>query len=129
MDTIADFMTVIRNGCMARKSEVEVGYSRLRCEVLRVLLEEGYINNFELDNADAPRKIRIRLKFDEQGRSVIHGIVRVSKPGRRVYVKADEIRPVHQGLGVALISTTKGILTDRQARRMKVGGELIGYVY
>jgi small subunit ribosomal protein S8 len=129
MDTIGDFMTIIRNGSRAGKSEVEVGYSRLKREILRVMLEEGYINNFELDDPNAPKRIRIKLKFDHQGRPVIHNIVRVSKPSRRIYVKVDEIKPVHQGLGVAIISTSKGILTDRQARRMRIGGELIGYIY
>ncbi len=129
MDVIGDFMTIIRNGCRAHKPEVEVKYSKLKCEILRVLLEEGYINNFEIDNPDLPRKIKVRLKYNEQGEPVIHNLVRVSKPGRRVYIKAAEIRPVHRGLGIALISTSKGILTDRQARRQRVGGELIGYVY
>lgn len=129
MDLISNFMTVIRNGCRARKNEVEIRYSKLKCEILRVLLEEGYINNFEIDNPDGPRRVKVTLKYDDRGQSVLHDLVRVSKPGRRVYVKYSEIKPVHQGLGVAIISTSGGVITDRQARRKKVGGEFIGYIY
>ncbi|HIE06166.1 MAG TPA: 30S ribosomal protein S8 [bacterium (Candidatus Stahlbacteria)] len=129
MDIISNFMTVIRNGCRARKQEITVQYSKLKCEILRLLLEEGYINNFEIDNPDSPHSVKITLKYDDKGNPVLHNIVRVSKPGRRVYLKSHEIKPVHEGLGVAIISTSTGILSDRQARRKKVGGEYVGYIY
>lgn len=129
MDPIADMLTIIRNGCRAKKMEVTVPYSRLKTEILRVLLEDGFINNFSLDSENRPRKITIMLKYAKDGQSVIRDLKRVSKCSRRVYVSKDEIPEVLAGLGIAILTTPKGVLSDREARRKNVGGEVIAYVY
>uniref|UniRef100_A0A7C4XL05 Small ribosomal subunit protein uS8 n=1 Tax=candidate division WOR-3 bacterium TaxID=2052148 RepID=A0A7C4XL05_UNCW3 len=129
MDPVSDMFTIIRNGCRANKPEVSVPYSKLKMEILRILLEEGFINNFTLDSEKKPRRINILLKYSKDGESVIRNIVRVSKCSRRVYVSKDEIPRVLGNLGVAIITTSKGVMTDRRARKEKIGGELIGYVY
>ena len=127
MDPIADMLTVIRNGCRIRKQEVTVSYSRLKTEILRVLLEEGFINNFTLDSKK--KKITIMLKYSKDNESVIRDLKRVSKCSRRKYVSKDEIPRVLSGLGTAILTTSVGVLSDREARRKKVGGEVIAYVY
>lgn len=127
MDPIADMLTIIRNGCQAQKQEVTVLYSRLKTEILRVILEEGYINNFTLDAKK--RKITIMLKYAKTGESVIRNLERVSKCSRRVYVSKSEIPQVLGGLGTAILTTPVGVLSDREARRKGVGGEVIAYVY
>ena len=127
MDPIADMLTIIRNGCQAQKQEVTVLYSRLKTEILRVILEEGYINNFTLDAKK--RKITIMLKYAKNGESVIRNLERVSKCSRRVYVSKSEIPQVLGGLGTAILTTPVGVLSDREARRKGVGGEVIAYVY
>lgn len=127
MDPIADMLTILRNGCRAQKLEVTVPYSRLKTEILRVLLEEGYVNNFTLDNKK--RKISIMLKYGKNGESVIRNLERKSKCSRRIYVSKDEIPYVLGGIGTAILTTSSGVLSDREARRKKVGGELIAYVY
>ncbi|UCG93221.1 MAG: 30S ribosomal protein S8 [candidate division WOR-3 bacterium] len=129
MDPIADMLTIIRNGCRAKKMEVTVPYSRLKTEILRVLLEDGFINNFSLDSENRPRKITIMLKYAKDGQSVIRDLKRVSKCSRRVYVSKDEIPKVLAGLGIAILTTPKGVLSDREALRKNVGGEIIAYVY
>jgi small subunit ribosomal protein S8 len=127
MDPIADMLTIIRNGCLAQKVEVTVPYSRLKTEILRVMLEEGFINNFTLDAKK--RKITIMLKYAKNGESVIRNLERVSKCSRRSYVSKDEIPYVLGGLGTAILTTSSGVLSDREARKNKVGGEVIAYVY
>ena len=127
MDPIADMLTIIRNGCRAQKIEVTVPYSRLKTEILRVLLEDGFINNFTLDSKK--KKITIMLKYAKNGESVIRNLERVSKCSIRVYVSKNKIPHVLGGLGTAILTTSKGILSDREARRNKVGGEVIAYVY
>ncbi len=127
MDPIADMLTIMRNGCQARKMEVTVPYSRLKTEILRVLLEEGFVNNFTLDAKK--RKITIMLKYAKNGESVIRNLERISKSSRRMYVSKDEIPHVLGGLGTAILTTPKGVLSDREARRNNVGGEVIAYVY
>ncbi|MCK4672371.1 30S ribosomal protein S8 [candidate division WOR-3 bacterium] len=127
MDPIADMLTIIRNGCRAQKIEVTVPYSRLKTEILRVLLEDGFINNFTLDSKK--KKITIMLKYAKNGESVIRNLERVSKCSRRVYVSKNEIPYVLGGLGTAILTTSEGVLGDREARRNKVGGEVIAYVY
>lgn len=127
MDPIADMLTIIRNGCRAQKVEVTVPYSRLKTEILRVLLEDGFINNFTLDVKK--RKITIMLKYAKNGESVIRNLKRVSKSSRRVYVTKNKIPYVLNGLGTAILTTPQGVLSDREARRKKVGGEVIAYVY
>ncbi len=127
MDPIADMLTIIRNGCRAQKAEVNVPYSRLKTEILRVLLEEGFINNFTLDSKK--KKITIMLKYAKNGESVIRNLERISKCSRRIYVSKDEIPYVLGGLGTAILTTSSGVVSDREARRNKVGGEVIAYVY
>jgi small subunit ribosomal protein S8 len=127
MDPIADMLTIIRNGCRSRKQEVVVPYSRIKTEVLRVLLEEGFINNFTLDARK--RKITIMLKYAKNGESVIRNLKRISKCSRRVYVPKDEIPRVLGGLGTAILTTSQGVLSDREARRKKIGGEVMLYVF
>jgi small subunit ribosomal protein S8 len=127
MDPIADMLTIIRNGCRARKIEVIVPYSRLKTEILRVLLEDGFINNFTLDAKK--KKINIMLKYAKNGESVIRNLERISKCSRRQYVSKSEIPYVLGGLGIAILTTSEGVLSDREARRKKIGGEVIAYVY
>ncbi len=129
MDPIADMLTVVRNGIRARHKVVHVPYSRVKLEIARILMEEGYINNFQLDSEEKPRTIEILLRYSQKGESAIKNLVRISKPGRRVYVPCTEVPRVHRGLGIAIMSTNKGLLTDREARKLKAGGEVIGYVF
>jgi small subunit ribosomal protein S8 len=127
MDPIADMLTIIRNGCRSRKQEVIVPSSRIKTEILRVLLEEGFINNFTLDAKK--RKISIMLKYAKNGESIIRNLKRISKCSRRLYVPKDKIPKVLGGLGTAILTTSQGILSDREARRKKIGGEVMLYVY
>jgi len=129
MDPIANMLTIIRNGCRTAKLEVKVPYSRLKTEILRILLEEGFINNFSVDSEKKPRSITVMLKYSKDGESVIRNLKRVSKSSRRVYVSKDEVPKVLAGLGTAILTTSRGILSDREARRQKVGGEVIAYVF
>ena len=127
MDPIADMLTIIRNGCRAQKNEVTVPYSRLKTEILRVLLEDGFINNFTLDAKK--RKITIMLKYSKNGESVIRNLERMSKSSRRLYVSKNDIPYILGGLGTAILTTSLGVLSDQEARRKKVGGEIICCVY
>ena len=127
MDPIADMLTIIRNGCRVHKQEVVVPYSRVKTEILRVLLEEGFINNFTLDAKK--KKITIMLKYAKNGESVIRDLKRISKCSRRLYVKKGGVPRVLAGLGTAILTTSQGVLSDREARRKKVGGEVIAYVF
>jgi len=128
MDPIADMLTQIRNALQAHLKEVRVPYSRVKFELARVLLEEGFINNFRTETA--PRKhLLIQLKYLDGGAPVIIGLKRVSKPSQRVYVGNDEIPKVIGGLGVNILSTNKGIMTDKEARKEKLGGELLCSVW
>jgi small subunit ribosomal protein S8 len=127
MDPIADMLTIIRNGCRAQKNEVTVPFSRLKTEILRVLLEDGFINNFTLDAKK--RKITIMLKYAKNGESVIRNLERMSKSSRRLYVSKHDIPYILGGLGTAILTTSQGVLSDQEARRKRVGGELICCVY
>ncbi len=129
MDTFADFLTRVRNGLRSRQRDVRVPYSRLKYEVARVLLEEGFISNFSVDGDGPRRQIVVTLKYDDTGKSVIRGIRLVSRQSRRVYVGVDEIPRVIGGLGVAILTTPQGIVTDREARRKGVGGEVLCKVW
>ncbi|TET23222.1 MAG: 30S ribosomal protein S8 [Candidatus Stahlbacteria bacterium] len=129
MDVIGDYLTAIRNAVLTHKKEVAIPVSRLRQELSRILLEEGYISNFQVLEKDWPPKILIQLKYSAQGESVIRGLKRASKQSRRVYRKANELPWVRNGLGTALISTSQGMMSDRQARRLKVGGEVVCEVW
>ncbi len=129
-DPIADMLTRIRNAVMRRKPKVEIPASNLKIAIARILKEEGYISNYKVYvDQNKHQNILIYLKYDENGESPIHEITRVSKPGRRIYVSKDEIPLVKRGFGIAIISTSKGVMTDAQARKLGVGGELICTVW
>ncbi len=128
-DTIADLFTRIRNANHARHKEVDVPSSNLKIEVVKLLKEEGYIKDYEFIKDNKQGIIRIQLKYDSSKKGVISGIRRVSRPGLRKYVKKDKVAKVLNGLGLSILSTSKGILTDKKAREMGVGGEVLCIVY
>jgi small subunit ribosomal protein S8 len=128
-DPIADLLTRVRNGLMLRKSFVLVPSSNMKVAVAKVLLEEGFIQGYEVTDERPQPNLRIWLKYDEKRRSVVTGLLRVSKPGRRVYKGKRELPWVLSGLGIAIVSTPKGIMTGRDARRQGVGGEILCYVW
>lgn len=131
MDPIADMLTRIRNAIGARHTKVDVPASRLKIEVARILKEEGYVTNYSLKTSEdsKARTLRIFLRYGPKGESVISHLERVSRPSRRVYVASDEVPKVLGGLGINILSTSHGVMTGRQARRSKVGGELLCSVY
>ncbi len=128
-DPIADMLTRIRNANMVKHETVEVPASKLKVELARVLKEEGYISDYEVKEAGKFKVISITLKYDESGKSVITKLQRVSKPGLRSYSKSKNLQKVLGGMGIAIVSTPKGLLTDRKARKENVGGEVLCYVY
>lgn len=128
-DPIADMLTRIRNACKAKFRKVDIPASHLKKEIARILLEEMYIGNYRVIEDDWQGLIRVYLKYDDQESSSIAGLKRVSKPGRRVYAAKDKIPRVRNGLGTAIISTSKGIITDRECRELGVGGEVLCYVW
>ena len=128
-DPIADMLTRIRNGIHAKHDSVEIPASKVKKALARVLLDEGSIDRYKVDDEGAQGKIIIDLKYGPNDEKVISGIRRISKPGLRVYVNKDEVPRVLGGLGIAVISTSKGIVTDRVARKEGVGGEVICYVW
>ncbi len=123
-DVIADFLTIIRNGVSRSKSSVVIGYSKLRYEIAQILKQEGFVSDVVLEENESGSTIKVVLKYVE-GESAIHEIVRVSKPSRRVYTSIERIKPVIGGLGVNILTTSKGVMTDKTARQNRVGGELI----
>lgn len=123
MDPFADFLTRIRNGLRNRQKDVSAPYARMKYELARVLLEEGFISNFQVEGEGLGKRIIISLKYDEDGASVIRGIELLSRQSRRLHVGVDEIPKVIGGLGVAVLTTSRGVMTDRDARRKRVGGE------
>lgn len=127
-DPIADFLTRIRNAAAARKALVEAPYSRIKADIAKILKEEGYITDYEIDTTGAHPQIKLTTKFVNRN-SAIAGIKRISRPGLRKYVGATEIPRVLGGLGVAIVSTPKGVLSGHTARKEKVGGELLAYVW
>ncbi len=128
-DPIADLLTRIRNAAAARKNEFTVPYSKLKSEIVRILEKEGYIESFELDTAEKGKpQLKIRNKFVNKT-SAIAGLKRISKPGLRRYVGADEIPRVLGGLGISVLSTSRGILSGSEARKQNVGGELLAYIW
>jgi len=129
-DPVADFLTRIRNASRVRHERLEVPASRLREEITRVLVREGYVADYKRVDDGRQGVLRIFLRYDrEDGSPVIEGLQRVSTPGRRVYVRKHEIPRVRGGLGTAILSTPKGVLTDKEARRVGVGGELLARVW
>lgn len=128
-DPIADMLTRIRNGNHAKHEFVDVPASKIKKEILNILLAEGYIKGFDVIDDKKQGIIRVELKYVNNKERVITGIKRISKPGLRVFVKRDETPRVLGGLGIAVISTSKGIMTDKNARKNSVGGEVICYVW
>ena len=128
-DPIADMLTRIRNANMVKHPSVEVPASKLKVELAKLLKEEGYIADYTVQESGKFKVINITLKYDEKGNSVITKLERISKPGLRHYSKAKNLQKVLGGMGVAIVSTPKGLLTDRKARKENVGGEVLCYVY
>ena len=128
-DPVADLLTCIRNACKAKHKKVDVPSSRLKSEIVRVLLREKYINNFKSIDDKKRGILRIYLKYDQKERPVIQGIERMSKPGRRLYLRRHEVPKVQGGLGTALVSTSSGIMTDQEAREERLGGEYLCRVW
>ena len=131
-DPIADFLTRIRNAITAAHQTVDIPASRLKREMARILTEQGYIDGFDVEapNADHPGEvIRIRLKYTDDRRSAIQGLRRVSRPGQRRYVPAARVPKVQGGLGTAIVSTSRGVMTGHDARLQKVGGEVVAEVW
>lgn len=125
MDVIADMLTIIRNGCRSRKKEVIVPHSKLKENVLQVMKREGFIPAYELTKIGNHSYLKITLGYDEKKRPIINQIVRVSKPGRRIYTEKEGIVPIRRGLGISILSTSKGLMTDKEAIANNIGGEII----
>ena len=128
-DPIADMLTRIRNANVVKHDTVDVPASNIKKEIARILLEEGFIRGYDVIEDGKQGIIRIQLKYGQTGERVISGLKRISKPGMRVYADKHEVPRVLNGLGISIISTSKGILTDKQARKENVGGEVICYVW
>lgn len=128
-DPIADMLTRIRNANSARHESLDVPASNMKKAIAQILFEEGYIKKYEVTNDDRQGNIKIWLKYSENKKQVIVGLKRVSKPGLRVYANREDLPRVLKGLGIAIISTSKGIMTDKKARRENVGGEVLAFVW
>jgi small subunit ribosomal protein S8 len=128
-DPIADMLTRLRNASMARHVQVLVPASKIKIAIAKILKEEGFIQDFEVTQDKPQPVIRIWLKYDENRRPVLKGLKRVSKPGRRIYTRRQDIPWVQSGMGVAILSTPKGVMTGKQARYLGVGGEVLCYVW
>lgn len=128
-DPIADMLTRIRNGLTAKHTNVSIPASKEKLAILNILLEEGYIAGVEEVEENKMKNLVVTLKYDENGESVIQGLKRISKPGLRIYSEKDKLPKVISGLGIAIISTNKGILTDKKARAAGVGGEVLAFVW
>ena len=128
-DPIADMLTRVRNANTAKHENVDVPASNIKKEIARILLEEGYIKGYDVIEDGKQGLIRLSLKYGKAGEKVITGLKRISKPGMRVYADRDSIPKVLNGIGISIISTSKGIVTDKQARELGIGGEVICYVW
>ena len=128
-DPIADMLTRIRNGLIARHDSVTIPASNLKKEIAKILLDEGYIKSVDFIDAGVQGQIKVTLKSAAGKESVIKGLKRISKPGLRVYARNDEIPKVLGGLGIAIVSTSKGVMTDKAARNAGIGGEVLAYIW
>ena len=128
-DTIADMLTRIRNASSAKRSTVDVPASNVKKAIAQILLDEGYIQSFTVEEDGKQGMIHITLKYTQNKTQAITGIRRVSKPGLRIYTNVEDMPKVIKGLGIAILSTSKGIMTDKQARQANVGGEVLAYVW
>ena len=128
-DPIADMLTRIRNANQMRYKEVEVPASKIKVEIARILKEEGFIADYKIEENERQNIIVLSLKYGDNKERVITGLKRISKPGLRVYVKAEEVPRVLNGLGIAIISTSKGLMKDKDAREQSLGGEVLAYIW
>jgi small subunit ribosomal protein S8 len=128
-DTIADMLTRIRNANQMRYENVEIPASKIKNEIARILKEEGYIADFSINENDVQNSLTLTLKYGKNKERVITGLKRISKPGLRVYANVEDLPRVLNGLGIAIISTPKGVMTDKLARKNNVGGEVIAYIW
>ncbi len=128
-DTIADMLTRIRNANSMGYAEVTIPASKLKIEMAKILKEEGFIKDYKVSSENVQKTIELTLKYGNKKERVITGLKRISKPGLRVYAKSDEVPKVLNGLGIAIISTSKGIMTDKEARKQNLGGEVLAYIW
>lgn len=129
-DSIADMLTRIRNAQTARHETVTIETSKMKKTIAQILLDEGYISAFdEVENAGKNKNLVISLKYVNKNQKVITGLKRISKPGRRIYASCEELPKVLGGLGIVIVSTSKGVMTDREARKLGIGGEVLAYVW
>ena len=128
-DTIADMLTRIRNALIAKHDTVDVPCSTIKKAIADILVEEGYIKEYAIVEEGLAKTLRIKLKYGPNKQRVIVGIKRISRPGLRIYARKDEIPKVLNGMGIAILSTSRGIMTDREARKLGVGGEVLAYVW
>ena len=128
-DPIADMLTRIRNANAMRYKEVEIPASKIKIEIARILKDEGFISDYKIKKDDVQNAIVLNLKYGQNKERVITGLKRISKPGLRVYAKANELPRVLNGLGIAIVSTSKGIMVDRDARKESLGGEVLAYIW
>jgi small subunit ribosomal protein S8 len=128
-DTIADLLTRIRNASSAKHDSVDIPSSNMKKAIVQILVDEGYVKNYTVAEDGKQGIIKVNLKYGENKSSAINGLRRVSKPGLRIYSNAEDLPKVLKGLGVAIISTSKGVMTDRQARKEKLGGEVLAFIW
>ncbi len=128
-DPIADMLTRIRNGAKAKFNSVDIPGSTLKIELAKILKNEGFIRNYKFLKDGKQGILRVYLKYGPDQSRVVYQLKRISKPSRRVYVKSKDIKPVYNGLGIAILSTSKGVMTDKKARREKVGGEVLCHIW
>ena len=127
-DPIADMLTRIRNGLLARHSQITVPASRMKREIARILKAEGFITDFQVDK-DHPEVMRIQLRYGDRKEGIITGLRRISRPGLRIYARREGLPRVRGGLGMAILSTSRGVMTDREARRAGIGGEVLCFIW
>ena len=127
-DPIADMLTRIRNGLLARHSQITVPASRMKLEIARILKAEGFITDIQVDK-DHPEVMRIQLRYGERKEGIITGLRRISRPGLRIYARREGLPRVRGGLGMAILSTSRGVMTDREARRAGIGGEVLCFIW
>jgi len=128
-DPIADFLTRIRNASRAEHEKVDIPSSKLKLRMAEILKDEGFIKNFRVIEDNKQGTLRVYLKYGAGSEKIISGIVRVSRPGRRIYVTKDKIPTILGGMGVAILSTSSGVMTDRQVKKQQLGGEVLAYVW
>jgi small subunit ribosomal protein S8 len=128
-DPIADMLTRVKNAIMAEKKDVAIPLSTIKLNIAKILKEEGYIANFRVDKTQMPTQLFVELKYSSKKQNVIEGLKRISKPGRRVYAEVGSIPKVLDGLGVAVISTSQGIVTGKECKKRNIGGEVLLYVW